>query len=134
MSATTSRDWASLAGRVLLAAIYIESGFGKITGFAGAVGFIRSAGWPLQELGAAIAVAAELGGGLLLVAGWKARWVALAMAAFTVVAGIMFHAYWDASPAERSMQFINFWKNASMAGGLLMVYAFGPGRLSVDRG
>jgi putative oxidoreductase len=59
--------------------------------------------------------------------------VALAMAVFTVVAGIMFHDYWDAPAAQRTMQFIHFWKNVSIAGGLLMVYAFGPGRLSLDR-
>lgn len=133
-AATTSRDWASLAGRAMLAAIFIESGFGKITGFAGTAGFIASAGWPLPEVGAVVAILFELGGGLLLVAGWRARWVALAMAVFTIVAGVMFHAYWDAPAAQRTMQFIHFWKNVSMAGGLLMVYAFGPGRLSLDRG
>ena len=132
-AATTSRDWAALVGRVMLAAIFVESGFGKITGFAGTVELIARGGWPMPEAGAVVAILFELGGGLLLVAGFKARWVALAMAVFTVVAGIMFHNYWDAPAAQRTMQFIHFWKNIAMAGGLLMVYAFGPGRLSLDR-
>jgi putative oxidoreductase len=134
MSATTtSRDWAALVGRVMLAAIYVHSGFGKITGFERTVGHIAGGGWPMPEAGAVVAIVFELGGGLLLVAGYKARWVALALAVFTVVAGIMFHSYWDAPAAERTMQFIHFWKNIAMAGGLLLVYAFGPGRLSIDR-
>ena len=132
-ASTTSRDWAALAGRLMLAAIFVHSGFGKITGFAGTAAHIASGGWPMPEVGAVIAIVFELGGGLLLVAGYQARWVALAMAVFTVVAGIMFHNYWDAPAAQRTMQFIHFWKNVSMAGGLLMVYAFGPGRLSIDR-
>jgi putative oxidoreductase len=132
-AATTSRDWAALAGRVMLAAIFVHSGFGKITGFEGAVASIVRGGWPMPEVGAVVAIVFELGGGLLLVAGVKARWVALAMAVFTVVAGIMFHNYWDAPAAQRTMQFIHFWKNVSMAGGLMMVYALGPGRLSIDR-
>ena len=132
-AATTSRDWAALVGRVMLAAIFVHSGFGKITGFAQTVASIASGGWPMPEAGAIVAIVFELGGGLLLVAGYKARWVALAMAVFTIVAGIMFHNYWDAPSAQRTMQFIHFWKNVSMAGGLLMVYAFGPGRLSIDR-
>jgi SURF4 family protein len=59
----------------------------------------------------------------------------LASAVFTVVAGVLFHAYWaDADAAARMGDFINFWKNLSIAGGFLMVFAFGPGRYSVDRG
>ncbi len=101
-ASTTSRDWAALVGRVMLAAIYVHSGFGKITGFAGTVGHIARGGWPMPEVGAVVAIVFELGGGLLLVAGYKARWVALALAVFTVVAGIMFHNYWDAPAAQRT--------------------------------
>ena len=131
---TRVQDWAALAGRILLAALFVDAGFGKITGFEGSVGYIRSAGWPMPEVAAVGAIVVELVGGLMLAAGYKARWVALALAAFTLVAAVGFHAYWELPAAQQRMQYIHFWKNVSIAGGLLMVFALGPGRLSLDRG
>ena len=124
---------AALVGRVLLALIFITSGFGKITGFEGTVGYIASKGLPLPQIGAIIAIVVELGGGLLLAIGYKARWAALALAIFTLAAGILFHNYWAVDAAQRMGQEINFWKNVSMTGGALAFFAFGPGRYSVDK-
>jgi putative oxidoreductase len=124
---------AALLGRVLLALIFITSGFGKITGFEGTVGYIASKGLPLPQLGAIIAIIVEVGGSILLVIGYKARWAALALAIFTLAAAIFFHNYWAVEAAEKMGQQINFWKNISMAGGMLMVFAHGPGRYSVDK-
>ena len=134
-SASTSNinDAVALVGRILLAAIFIKSGFGKITGFEGTVGYIASKGLPLPQIGAIVAILVELGGGILLAVGFKARWAALAIAIFTLAAGIIFHNYWAVDAAQRMGQEINFWKNVSMTGGLLMIYAFGPGRYSVDK-
>ena len=126
-------DAVVLVGRILLAAIFIKSGFGKITGFEGTVGYIASKGLPLPQIGAIIAILVELGGGILLAVGFKARWAALAIAIFTLAAGIIFHNYWAVDAAQRMGQEINFWKNVSMTGGLLLAYAFGPGRYSVDK-
>ena len=125
---------AALLGRILLALIFITSGFGKITGFEGTVGYIASKGLPLPQLGAIIAIIVEVGGGILLVIGYKGRWAALALAIFTLAAAIFFHNYWAVEAAEKMGQQINFWKNISMAGGMLMVFAHGPGRYSVDKG
>ena len=72
-----TRDVAALLGRILLAIIFIKSGFGKIGGFEGTVAAIASKGIPLPQVAAAITIAIELGGGLLLLVGWKARWAAL---------------------------------------------------------
>ena len=127
-------DTAALLGRILLALIFITSGFGKITGFEGTVGYIASKGLPLSQLGAIIAIIVEVGGSILLVIGYKARWAALALAIFTLAAAIFFHNYWAVEAAEKMGQQINFWKNISMAGGMLMVFAHGPGRYSVDKG
>jgi len=127
-------DAVALVARVLLVALFLLSGFGKIGGFAGTASYIASKGLPLPELGALIAIVVELGGGLLLLSGWKARPVALILAIFSVIAAVFFHAYWgDPDPAARMSDFINFWKNISIAGGFLMVFAFGPGRYSVGR-
>ena len=124
---------AALLGRILLALIFITSGFGKITGFEGTVGYIASKGLPLPQLGAIIAIIVEVGGSILLVIGYKARWAALALAIFTLAAAIVFRNYWAVEAAEKMGQQINFWKNISMAGGMLMVFAHGPGRYSVDK-
>ena len=84
----TLERFGPLAGRILIALIFIWSGFGKITGFEGTVGFIASKGLPLPQLAATGAIVVELGGGLMLVAGWKARWAAAAMFAFTAMAAV----------------------------------------------
>lgn len=125
---------AALVGRILLAIMFITSGFGKLTGFDGTVGYIASKHLPLPQVGAVIAILAELGGGLLLLVGFKARWAALALAIFTLAAGFLFHDFWNADAASKMMQSINFWKNVTIAGGMLTVFAFGPGRYSVDKG
>lgn len=122
----------ALAARILMALLFLLSGFGKITGFAGTAGYIASKGLPLPELGAVIAIVVEFGGALALIAGFQTRWVALVMAVFTVIAGVLFHNYW-AMPADQVMiNQIMFLKNLSIAGGLLMMSAYGAGSLSLD--
>ena len=131
---TNAQDVAALVGRLLLAALFIPSGFGKLMGFSGTVGYIASKGLPLPEVGAIIAVVVELGVGILFAIGFKARWMALILAVFTLAAGIFFHDYWALSDAAQVMaNKINFWKNVAISGGFLMAYAFGPGRYIVDR-
>jgi putative oxidoreductase len=128
-----NRDIAALVGRILLASLFVWSGFGKIAGFAGTAGFIASKGLPMAELLTVAAIVAELGGGLAIIAGWKVRWSALALIAFTIVASIVFHAFWAVPPEQAMMQQINFIKNTAIIGGLLVLYAHGAGRLAVDR-
>ncbi|MGH8859092.1 MAG: DoxX family protein [Polaromonas sp.] len=122
----------SLIGRVLLALLFVPSGFSKIGGFAGTVGYIASKGVPLPELAAAAAIGVELGLGLLLVVGFQTRWAALGIALFTVVVTFIFHDFW-AVPAEQvMMQQISFFKNMAVTGGLLTVMAWGAGAWSLD--
>jgi putative oxidoreductase len=130
---TNVSDAAALVGRILLALIFITSGWGKIAGFDGTVQYIASKGLPLPQLGAILAIVVELGGGILLAIGYKARWAALAIGVFTIVAAIFFHNYWAVDAAQKMGQQINFWKNVSITGGMLMVFAFGPGRHSLDK-
>lgn len=122
----------ALAARVLLALLFVPAGFSKIAGFAGTAGYIGSMGLPLPELGAVIAIVVELGFGLALLVGFQTRIAALVIAVFTVAAGVIFHAYWSV-PAEQVMiNQIMFMKNIGIAGGLLALVAFGPGKLSLD--
>lgn len=122
----------ALIGRILLALIFVTSGFSKITGFEGTVGYIASKGLPMASIAAVIAIVIELGGGLAVVFGFLTRWAALGLAVFSVVAAFIFHAYWGVPAEQVMMQQINFWKNISIAGGFLVLAAFGPGAISID--
>jgi putative oxidoreductase len=117
----------SIAARLLMAHIFILSGFSKITGYAGTAGYMEKMGVPGILL--PLVILTELGGGLLLLFGFKARWAALALAGFSVVSALLFHF-----KPDDQMQMINFMKNLAMAGGLLMVVQFGAGKPSVDQG
>ena len=122
----------ALLARLLLAALFLPAGISKISGFAGTAGYIGSVGLPMPELGAAIAIAVEVLGGIALIIGFGTRWAALALAGFTLVASFFFHAYW-ALPAEQQMvQQLMFMKNIGVVGGLLALAAFGAGAFSVD--
>lgn len=123
----------ALIGRILLAAIFLVSGFGKIGGFQGLIGAIASKGFPAPEFFAAATIALELIGGAMLIVGWRARWAALALAAFTVLLCFLFHNFWAMPEAQRMMEQIQFLKNMGIVGGLLYIAAFGAGRLSVDK-
>jgi putative oxidoreductase len=126
------RDFAVPLGRVLLALIFIMSGYGKITGWPGVVGAVEAKGLPIPMLFGAGAILAELGGGLLVALGFKARLGALMLIIFTVVTTIVFHNFWAYEGPDRQMQMINFMKNLSMTGGLLLILGYGAGPLSVD--
>jgi putative oxidoreductase len=129
---TSLQNPLSLIGRVLLAVLFVPAGFGKIAGFAGTAGYIASKGVPLPEVAAAIAIVVELGLGLMLLAGFKARWAALGIAFFTLVITFIFHNFWAVDPAQVMQQQQSFFKNIAVVGGLLMVVAFGPGAFSLD--
>jgi len=121
-----------LIGRVLLALMFVTAGFSKLTALEGTAGYIASVGLPAPMLLAVAAGVVELVAGVLIIVGWQARWAALALAAFTVVASVLFHNYW-AKPADKAfMEQLMFMKNMSVTGGLLVLFAFGAGTLSLD--
>lgn len=122
----------SLVGRLLLAMLFLPAGIAKIGGYAGTVGYIASKGLPLPEVGAAIAIVVEVGGGLALIAGFGTRFAALGLALFTLAASVVFHNYW-ALPADQQMvQQLMFFKNIAVVGGLLTLAAWGAGAWSLD--
>ena len=129
---TQSQNAFALIGRILIALLFVPSGWGKLVGFAGTVGYIASKGVPLPEVCAAIAVAAELGLCLLLLVGWQARWAALGLALFTLVITFIFHNFWAVPEAQMAAQRMNFFKNMAISGGLFAFAAFGAGGWSLD--
>jgi putative oxidoreductase len=122
--------WAQLVGRIALGAIFVISAVGKIRGWQGTVGYVGSKGVPEWLL--AIATALELLGGISVILGWKARWGALALLVFLVPVTLVFHNFWAVPPAQQQMQVVNFLKNVSIGGAMLIVLARGAGALSID--
>ena len=122
----------NLAGRILLALLFLPAGIGKITGFAGTVGYIASVGLPMPQLAAAVAVAVEVLASLALLAGFGTRVAALALAMFTVVASCIFHAYWAVPADQQFVTQLLFFKNIGVVGGLLILAGSGAGAWSLD--
>lgn len=120
-----------LAGRVLLALIFVIAGFEKIAGFAGTVGYIAGRGLPLPNLVAVVTIVVELGGGIMLVLGWRARWAALALFVFTALAALLFHNFWAVPLDQSANQMIHFMKNVAIMGGLIYVMTHGSGSMSL---
>ena len=127
-------DALALVGRILLGSIFVLSGFQKLMGFAGVVASIGGKGLPMPEVLAVLAVVIELGAGLLLVVGWKARWAAFLLFLFVIPVSLVYHNFWMMEGGQAAMNKIQFMKNVSIMGGMLMVAAFGPGRFSLDKG
>jgi putative oxidoreductase len=123
----------ALIGRLLLAPMFLLSGYSKIGGFAGTAGWIASKGLPLPEVLTAAALVVELVAAVMLVLGWKARWAALALAVFTAVASYFFHNFWAMPEAQQMTQQLFFMKNVAVIGGLLLIAALGTGAWSIDR-
>lgn len=128
----TVQDTLNLAARLLIVALFLPAGIGKLTGFDGTVGYIASAGLPLPAVGAALAVAVEIGASLALLAGFGTRIAAAVLAVFTLVASVFFHAYWAAPADQAYVAELLFFKNIAVVGGLLMLVAYGAGRWSLD--
>ena len=114
-------------GRLLIGLPFAMSGLGKLAAIDPTTNMIRAAGLPLPFLALVLAVVAELGGGLLLVAGFRTRSVAGVLALFSLATALSFHSNF----ADQN-QMIHFLKNVMMAGGLLQIVAFGAGALSFD--
>lgn len=122
----------SLAGRLLLASLFLPAGIAKLGGFAGTAAYIGSKGLPMPELGAVMAIVIEVGAGLALIAGFGTRWAALVLAAFTLLATVFFHNFWGVPVEMVMVQKLMFTKNIAVIGGLLVLAAYGAGAWSVD--
>ena len=118
-------DYTELGGRLFLAALFLLSGFGKLSAYAATAGYMASQGVPASLL--PLVIATEVGGGLAIALGRKTRIAAFFLAGFTLVAALTFHTNF----ADQN-QMINFWKNVSIAGAFLLLLVHGAGPLSLD--
>jgi putative oxidoreductase len=129
---TNASSVGALVARVLLAFMFILSGWAKLGDIQGTMAYTASGGLPGFFVFPAIAI--ELLGGLAVLVGWQTRWAALSLAVFAVLAGVLYH-YVPALGLEgydRMAQIINFQKNLAIAGGFILLAATGPGALSLD--
>lgn len=122
-----------LIARIALAVLFLWGGVMKLLGYAGFVGYLHSKGVPFVQIAAPIATAVEALGGLLLIVGFQVRPLALIMAVYTVATAVLGHDFWNVTDAalQRDMV-IHFWKNIEIAGGFLLLFVTGAGRISID--
>lgn len=125
-------DIAALVGRILLALLFLKSGWGKIPGFEGTAGYMASKGLPMPQVLLVITIVVELAAGVMLVVGYKARLAALALFLWLIPVTFVFHQFWGIPAEQVQNQTNHFFKNVSIMGGMLMVYALGPGGFSLD--
>ena len=124
-----------LLGRVALAALYLPSGWAKLSNITDFAGLLATTGLPGPAMAwAMVGAVGEFLGSLAILLGFRTRYAALLMIVFTLFATFLSHNYWTiADPAEMGNQFIHFWKDIAIIGGLLFLFARGAGSLSLDR-
>jgi len=116
---------AAPVARIMISMMFVTSGLGKITGYAGTQSYMEAMGVPGALLPLVIAV--EVLGGLAVMLGWQTRIAAFLLAGFCLLSGILFHANFS-----DQMQMIMFLKNVAIAGGFLMIVAQGGGAFALD--
>jgi putative oxidoreductase len=127
------RSGTALVGRILMAAIFLTSGFAKLADPDGTAGYMAQAGVGNADSLVYVAGMAELAGGMSLLFGFLTRLGAIGLLVFLTLTSLIMHKFWGVPPDVAKMQFVQFMKNLSIMGGLLMVVAMGPGRYSIDR-
>ncbi len=120
-----TQKFAAPAGRLLIAATFVMAGLNKISGYEGTQGYMEAVGVPGALL--PLAILFEVGAGLAIIAGWRTRSAAFALAGFSILTGVIFHF----DPADQ-IQFTMFLKNITIAGGFLFLVAYGPGAYALD--
>ena len=127
-----SHDALLLIGRVIMALIFVQSGFGKLLDIGAFSASLAAKGVPFASTFGVIGACVEFFGGLAVLAGWQTRYAAALIAVFTVVATLISHRYWQYADAARRAQEVNFQKNVCIIGGYLVLVASGGGRFSLD--
>jgi putative oxidoreductase len=120
--------WVILLSRVLMAAIFIQAGYGKATHPSATMGMLERYNLPMPGVAYAVTLLIEVGAGIAFLLGWNGKAAALVLAIWCVVTAFVAHYH----PGD-SGQMIHFMKNLCMAGGFLQVVVYGSGAFSLDR-
>jgi putative oxidoreductase len=118
--------WLFVLGRVLLSAIFILSGLGKLPHFHDIAAMMAGKGIPLASVALVITLLIEIGGGLLILTGYKAKYAALVIALWLIPVTLVFHHFWGIPAEQQQEQMVNFLKNAAIMGGLLILAYASP--------
>lgn len=127
------KDELILVARILLMILFLIFGWSKLTSFSGTVGFMASEGAPLPTVSAIIAIVMEFFVGIAIVIGFYTLPLALIFAVYTLGTALIGHHFWTMTGDAYMANMINFYKNISIMGGLLLLCVTGPGRYSIDR-
>ncbi len=127
------KEWGPLLGRFMLALIFLPAGIGKISNFAGTAGYMAMHHVPLVHVALVLTIIIEIGGALMLIVGWKARWAAGILFLWLIPVTLMMHNFWAVTGPAHQVNFIMFMKNISIMGAMLLVMANGPGPKSIDK-
>lgn len=126
-------DLGMLAGRLLLAALFIQAGWHKLMTWPGVVHLLDHFGAPMPTLGGVIAIAVQLVAGVLVILGLRTRAAAIALILFTLAANWLAHRFWLMHGRAAMEGEIQFFLDLAIVGGLLLLASVGPGRFSLDR-
>jgi len=129
----SQRDALLLVARILMMLLFVLFGWEKLTDFSGTSAYMAAEGLPLPAVTAAVVILMEFFVGLAIVLGFWTRPLALLLALYTLGTALVGHRYWTMAGAEHMANMINFYKNLSIIGGLLLLCLTGPGRYSIDR-
>src|SRR5262245_54932571 len=110
-----------LVARILLALVFLIAGVNKLKAPAAAAGYFTKLGFPMADVLVWVVIAVEIGGAVLLIAGWKTKWAAWALAIFTLIATFAAHRFWEFDAAQQVGQMNNFLKNLAIIGGMLLL-------------
>lgn len=125
------KTYAPVIGRILIAQLFIYFGIMKIIGFSGTAGYIASKGLPLPQLLTLLTIIIEVGGGLMILLGWRARLAAAIFFLWLIPVTFFFHNFWSMEGAQVMANQINFQKNLALMGTMFLIFAFGPGPISL---
>ena len=126
------RDEVILVARILLVALFVVFGWGKLTGYSATAGYMAQVGAPMPSVAAVVAIVVEFFVALLVAFGAWTRPLALLLALYTLGTALIAHHFWTMEGADRYANAINFYKNVSIIGGFLLLYVTGAGKYSVD--
>ncbi len=121
---------APLLGRILIALVFVPAGLMKITGFSATAGYMASKGLPMVNILLVLTIIIELGGGLMILLGWRASEAALIIFLFLIPVSVVFHGFWGIEDPG-GVQMRMFMKNVGIMGGLLVIAGLGSGPLSL---
>ena len=127
-------DLGKLLARVMFSLIFVAAGAHKILTFAVTSTMMADKGIPMADVLLIVAIIMELGGGLMILFGFRARLGAFMIFLFIIPVTFVFHSFWMFDGSESVVQMQQLLKNLAMMGGALYIMVVGSGKLSLDKG